>query len=511
MNAERLWGSMAVAVACCALGGWLGAGEPAFELTMSAPPSLVGEADSAIQYTAMARLTTTGLAEGEAGAQGWSLSVSAEGGEIVGAETAGTIVETLYDEGFQDTQLTTGGEGACDGKKGAVSAVVLSLQKSVTLPPAGTVDVLKLTVAATVPQPGTTPAGDPVCIPATSRVYFVDGCQGRGQPVDNKITYGGQSYRPALGEANTSICPEVKAPLVIRAEVVEPPATPGATEGNVVEQIVAVSPGAAEVAVTAGVFLVANLEGAEKGPQGWSISVKTDACFGIQSATIEGTQVPDYYSGGFQKTEVVDPAKPENAGQEGAVSAIVLSLTEERYLPPVSSTLVLRIGGAMDSSAIAAAGDRVLPPCVVIASEPSEPGLKGSGQPVKTAVTVEGVTRTPGVIGAGIILEGAAEARFIRGNPNDDSKVDLADPIWIANELFRQGPPTECQDAADANDDGMVDSSDVVFLLAYLFGYNPGGGSLVAGAQPPAPFPGCGTDPTEDELVCPAGSAKSCR
>ena len=44
-------------------------------------------------------------------------------------------------------------------------------------------------------------------------------------------------------------------------------------------------------------------------------------------------------------------------------------------------------------------------------------------------------------------------------------------------------------DAADANDDGQVNIADAIALLGHLFGGVP---SL------PAPFPGCGTDPTGD-------------
>lgn len=510
MKAETRWGWTALAIACWILSGSLYAGEPRFELSIDAPGSLTGAAGSEIEYAATAKLTTLGLSESDNGAQGWSLSLSAEGGEIRAATTAGTKVEELYDEGFLDIQLTSGGEGACAGKKGVVCAVVLSLTKSVTLPSTGTVDILKLTVKAVAPEPGTTPAGDPICLPLESKVYFVDGCQGLGQPVDNKVTYGGYSYRPTLGQAVTSICPTFTRPITLRVGVVEPEGSAGPKAGSIVEWTVPVIVGSAEVPIVAGVYIVSNLEGSERGPQGWSFSVKTDPCFGLSSATIEGTEVPNYYSNGFEKTEVVDPTKPDNAGQEGAVTAVVLSLQEPRYLPPVSTVLVLRLEGTMNASTVAGPGDRTAPPCKVVPVAPGETGLRGSGQPVKTTVTVVGVSRAPDVLGAGIVLEGAAEARFIRGNPNDDLKVNLADPIWIVNELFHQGPPTACQDAADANDDGMIDSSDAVYLISYLFGYSAGGGSFVPGPEPLPPFPGCGTDPTEDELVCPVGSAKSC-
>jgi hypothetical protein len=128
--------------------------------------------------------------------------------------------------------------------------------------------------------------------------------------------------------------------------------------------------------------------------------------------------------------------------------------------------------------------------------DPSESGLIGAGQPVKTAVTVGGETRMPGVLDATISLVGAREAKFLRGNANNDGKVDIGDAIWIINELFREGPATVCRDAADVNNDGSIDATDVVALVAYQF---------EGGSPPPAPGPtDCGTDPEgeDDGLAC---------
>ena len=58
--------------------------------------------------------------------------------------------------------------------------------------------------------------------------------------------------------------------------------------------------------------------------------------------------------------------------------------------------------------------------------------------------------------------------------------------------LFGGGATLACRDAADANDDGKVDIADAVKILAHLF----------AGAGPlPPPFPGCGVDPSSDNMV----------
>jgi hypothetical protein len=88
---------------------------------------------------------------------------------------------------------------------------------------------------------------------------------------------------------------------------------------------------------------------------------------------------------------------------------------------------------------------------------------------------------------------------FKRGDANQDGAVNISDSIFMLSALFQGGPQPGCTDAADAQDDGLFDVSDPVFLNNHLFSGGP---------APPAPFPGCGTDPTPDSLTC--DSAPSC-
>lgn len=83
--------------------------------------------------------------------------------------------------------------------------------------------------------------------------------------------------------------------------------------------------------------------------------------------------------------------------------------------------------------------------------------------------------------------------RFIRGEVTQDGRIDLADAIFIATYLFVSGRTPACLDGADANDDGRLSLGDVISVLNYLYADS---GPL------PAPFPGCGTDPTLDGLTC---------
>lgn len=82
---------------------------------------------------------------------------------------------------------------------------------------------------------------------------------------------------------------------------------------------------------------------------------------------------------------------------------------------------------------------------------------------------------------------------FIRGDANNDRKVNIADPIFILNYLFKSGEKPVCEDAADVNDDGKIDIADPIYLLNYLF---------KGGPEPKPPFPDAGVDSTPDELSC---------
>ncbi len=81
---------------------------------------------------------------------------------------------------------------------------------------------------------------------------------------------------------------------------------------------------------------------------------------------------------------------------------------------------------------------------------------------------------------------------FVRGDLNGDQQLDITDPV-VALEYLFSGGQLDCADAADFNDDGEIDLGDAIGELSYLFTFGP---------PPPAPFPGCGTDPTADTIDC---------
>jgi hypothetical protein len=75
---------------------------------------------------------------------------------------------------------------------------------------------------------------------------------------------------------------------------------------------------------------------------------------------------------------------------------------------------------------------------------------------------------------------------------NGDGSSNLADSIRLLEHLFLS-LPVACFEAGDTNDDASLNLADAIFHLAFLFNGGP---------APPAPFPGCGPDPTTDLLGC---------
>jgi hypothetical protein len=120
---------------------------------------------------------------------------------------------------------------------------------------------------------------------------------------------------------------------------------------------------------------------------------------------------------------------------------------------------------------------------------------------VKTVVTYTGVSIEPETSGAALTVDVAPLeiGNFIRCDPNNDGRSNIADAVWLVNELFRSGPATECPDAADCNDDELIDLSDAAYAVAYRF---------QDGAAPPPPFPDCGGDDDQTEASCPAGTTR---
>jgi hypothetical protein len=230
------------------------------------------------------------------------------------------------------------------------------------------------------------------------------------------------------------------------------------------------------------------------GAQGWSISVSAE---GVQplSITTKGTlaalETDD--PPGLRKQNSFEQTKlgvcPES---KGAVSAIVLALNEVVTLPPLGPALVARLG--VGATAPALPGERLE------GTVRFQDLCRGPGKPVHNVINWQGQGEKPD-FGPPCGITVVAAAHFLRGDPNEDGKIDISDPLFILGCKFLGTGCPGCRDAGDLNDDGAMDISDAVYGLNFLF----------SGSLPPG-YPGhatCGADPTEDYL--PDCSYSGCR
>ena len=259
---------------------------------------------------------------------------------------------------------------------------------------------------------------------------------------------------------------------------------------NVVE-VSSDSPGMIEVVTFIVPFPVAQVDGV----QGWSLSVTHDPALLdiVGTPTIEGTDAGDAFSGGFERTSVASQRRGgAGEGEEeeaGVVSAVVLSFTQPTVLNPAIAQSVLRTRYVL-STAIGNGSRRS-------ARIAFRNGLRGSGQPVSNSLTLQGATTSPvNLVPLEFRPDGLLDS-FLRGDANSDERTDLADLVWILNDLFRGGPSTHCQSASDTNADGQVDVADPVSILQYRF---------LDGPPLSAPFPDCGERNESFDLPCPGGA-----
>ena len=81
---------------------------------------------------------------------------------------------------------------------------------------------------------------------------------------------------------------------------------------------------------------------------------------------------------------------------------------------------------------------------------------------------------------------------FHRGDANTDTRLNIADAVFIAHHLFRGGAASTCAETEDADNNGKVNISDAILILSHLF---------KGGLPPAAPGPvgeACGLDPDPD-------------
>lgn len=296
----------------------------------------------------------------------------------------------------------------------------------------------------------------------------VDFCGTIGSPpVDVLVVVGGQSFTPTTTSGTIEL---VSGP---------PPFTYLAGDyevdydGNTGEATVSIAPAIVEDPSSPGF---------PSDTQGFSMGMEHDA--GLMSVDSIGWNTDLGFTPDFEGINTT----PAN----GWTIGVVYSFTGGSTLAFETATEVLNVSYSTDGSALAGLED------------PTTTGLNWSNvlgsPPVVNVVVVGGASLEPALENGSVTLfpqYAPPDEPFIRGDCNGDAILNIADAIWILNQLFQGGPDGTCAEACDINGDDFLDSGDAIYAINYR---------LLGGPAPAAPFPTCGIEEAADcdgTSVCP--------
>ena len=514
--------------ACIFLAASRAEAAPSFAFSVTAPAKLEGAPGATLTFDANLFLTSANDDPTDPeGSQGWSFGLAATGATITSIVVEGLVVSTIYDAdgkeatppvdpapfdlasaAFQVAEPGTGDYVGTEipGINGVISAIVLSTIKKRTLHPNSVENVARISVETTVPLEG--------C--AEVRLFFIDFLQGTGVPVKSVVTYRGHSIPPVLGSSTLQVCAPIPT-FDFSAAPVGFPTTPQPDGSLLSKPTVLLAEGQNPLfEFDAEVHLDSDSKTVE-GPQAWSVSIAHQPCLELLSEEVGGQLVGTLYDSDHNPGTplVAVPMDLNDADFEfaqtgmglypgsaipsatGAISAVVLNQTVRRVLPGHSSTPILKLHYRY----LAPIVEGQNPDCLISFLD----GLQGTALPVDNVITVNGKSQPATLHNLTVRPQGVRNvtSSFIRGDPSDDGKVDIADAIAIVSAVVPSlgGPPLLCLDSGDVNLDGRLDLVDAVYLLDYEFRSQ---------AAPPSPFPSCGRAVGSTAATCPMGSLRHC-
>jgi hypothetical protein len=212
------------------------------------------------------------------------------------------------------------------------------------------------------------------------------------------------------------------------------------------------------------------------------LSVTTD---GLTVLTAEGEKPLDQQIFLHATELATHVQEPDRRGAVAYLAGIGYPRQHLALQPEVPHT-VLRLG---IRAPVPAAGERRT---VTLRFEDGFKSISG-GEPIENIVVDDLGSQHPLTRPLTIEIRGGDGAPFRRGDANDDGELNLSDPVFGFNHLFRGGPEPTCQSSLDANDDGELNITDPIYVILFLF----------RGGEPlPPPTGACGFDGTLDTLTC---------
>lgn len=397
------------------------------------------------------------------GAESWSFCVESRGAVIGAISIEGTDAEDLMDTGFEVQEVVNEG-------RGAISAVILSYRNPGTLPPLG------ISSVASISLEGIIPAGEDEIV----RLSYIDGLSGSGRPVESIVTYDGETVLPELGTCSFTVSPDRT-----------PPAPPNGLSAVAGDGFVELSWLESEEDDLAGYRLYRNGElivtGLEETSyRDESVDNGTNYSYTVAAIDTSGNESSSSAPAAATPEDTTPPAAPTGLLAEGSPGVVDLDW-DDNTEDDLAGYNLYRDGDllaedlAESSFSDTAVSDGETYTYTVTA-------LDHSANESAPSTPIEATPQLPPV------------GPFVRGDTNNDTRVDIADAIWGLSYLFIGGPAPRCDAATDSNGDGRVNVADPIYSLNWLFS----GGPL---SPPPN---SCGSSSAEgdinlgcEELACP--------
>ena len=430
---------------------------------------------------------TVGVVTREAGIQGWSYGVRHDTAllTIDSLDYDSSDAKAAEDGGFSQNRIIEE-----DGVNvGFIQAVVLTLAGMAEVP--ASPDNLFSFVTASYTVSGDACAGQNGNV-ETSLDFVEDLAVPGSPPVELNLTVGGRAVIPeriVVGQVNI-MCEQVGGELALSIDFND--------DNNEL---------LADESTTLDVHVLGSASNGSADVQGWSYGVSVDrdaiipvdAAPGADAAALNGGSGPDValYDlndmsndgsvTGITVGVVVAAAAPAN-------EVLPIGDGETKHLDTITFRSAKTLGaGETEDTTIAfveTLGD-------IGGRDPIEVLFVLAGEGVSPDSTD---TKTITLVG----VDGGDVPRFIRGDANNDSRVDISDGIWILVMLFAGGETTACMPAANADSNDEINMSDAMYIFNWRLQPNRTPDNLAP--APGAPFPNCGTAADATLENCPIGS-----
>ncbi|MBI4602777.1 MAG: hypothetical protein HY721_12540 [Planctomycetes bacterium] len=428
---------------------------------------------------------TAGIVSRAEGPQGWSYGVKHDTSllTIESVTFDGTDTAKIFSGGFNQTTLIEKG----GTQIGYIQAIILSFTQNIVAPKS---DFFSMAIASYKVNAG---ACDGKSGDQKAKIEFTETLNvPNSPPVDINLTVEGKSLVPGA---------LVSKEVTVECGIAPPPEGLALRFDKTKTDLVADKTSLYDLKV-----LLANTK-TQGGfdVQGWSYGVQLDmteleptqAGPGADSKALNGGKGPEFTSYDLDEQDV-------SGSIRGVAVGAVIAIN-----PPALEVLPVGPGASKHIDTICLRSRQVIPPGGQARTTQIKLTDKlGGDRPLEVLVVVAGNGIVPDSSDTLTLNLSASQPTdrpiFIRGDANNDRRVDIADGIWIINFLFYAGQITACAPAADSNADGKRDLSDAMYIFNHQLQPGRTPGNLFP--APPAPYPGCGTADGVTFADCPKGS-----